>query len=504
MEKENQIIKRNFGELLVFSLLFLGIALSRFYDFLIFHSFAEIFSVIIMGGIFIIGWNTHKYSKSSFFLILGISSAFIGFFDLLHTLSYEGMGVFKGFNANLPTQLWIVARYLQCISLLLAIVMLNKDAKRKLWFITYSVISSILIIFIFTNLFPQCYIQGHGLTLFKIISEYVIIGILVISIIFLYKKRNQFDRNVFILLILSNFIMILSEFSFTLYVDVYGIFNYVGHLLKIFEFYLIYKGIIQIGLRFPFRSLLRKIKQSEEYLRESYQRTNFYKDLFAHDISNIVQNLKLSLGIFEDKLSGTELIKKDKTIQKLLGNAQSQINRGINLIYNVRKLSEIDSRAILLSDIQIEEFLRNSIDFIKKSYENKNINIKAEVTTKTLIVKANDLLQEVFENILTNAILHNNNEQINIIVEIKDSPNNPNIYLRIEFKDNGLGVPDKNKKKIFKEGYKEAKSSTGMGLGLSLVVKILNLFKGTIWVEDRIQGDYSKGSNFIIELPKSH
>ncbi|MEJ2249690.1 MAG: MASE3 domain-containing protein, partial [Candidatus Lokiarchaeota archaeon] len=277
MEKENQIIKRNFGELLVFSLLFLGIALSRFYDFLIFHSFAEIFSVIIMGGIFIIGWNTHKYSNSSFFLILGISSAFIGFFDLLHTLSYQGMGVFNGFTANLPTQLWIVARYLQSISLFLAIVMLNKDIRRKLWFITYSVICTILLILIFTKVFPQCYIQGYGLTLFKIISEYVVIGILIISIILLYRKRNQFDRNVFILLILSNFIMILSEFFFTLYVDVFGTFNYVGHLLKIVEFYLIYKGIIQIGLRFPFRSLLRKIKQSEEYLRESYQRTNFYK-----------------------------------------------------------------------------------------------------------------------------------------------------------------------------------------------------------------------------------
>ncbi len=42
-----------------------------------------------------------------------------------------------------------------------------------------------------------------------------------------------------------------------------------------------------------------------------------------------------------------------------------------------------------------------------------------------------------------------------------------------------------------------------MGVGLSIVKRIIDNFKGNIWVEDRIKGDYSKGSNFIVLLPEA-
>ncbi|MHA2281586.1 MAG: hypothetical protein ACXAC5_12135 [Promethearchaeota archaeon] len=57
-------------------------------------------------------------------------------------------------------------------------------------------------------------------------------------------------------------------------------------------------------------------------------------------------------------------------------------------------------------------------------------------------------------------------------------------------------------KVIFLKGNRELKGSKGMGIGLSLVSKILKIFKGEIRVEDKIKGDYSKGSNFIILLPE--
>jgi signal transduction histidine kinase len=503
--KDNGFKKGNLyliGEILIFSLLFLGIAMSVFYNYLIFHSFAEIFSVVIMGGIFIIGWNTREYSDSSFFLIIGISSAYIGFFDLIHTLAYKGMNLFIGYDSNLPTQLWISARYLQSISLIVAILLSGKKINEKYFLIGYSLISSLLMVLIFFNLFPVCYIEGRGLTNFKIISEYIIIAILSLSCIILYRVRKKFDKNIFLLLIIANIFMIFSELSFTFYIDVFGIFNYVGHLLKILQFYLIYKGIIQISLRHPIRSLFRKIKKDEQNLRESYQRTNFYKDLFTHDISNIIQNFKISLSVLQERILNKNLINEDNVNQKLLENLKSQINRGVNLIENVRKLSEIDNQSIVLSKINVLEYLDKSIEFVKNSFERKEIKITKEIKTENFMISANDLIQEVFENILTNAIIHNEHDFIEINVIINDSPDKPKDLLRIEFKDNGIGVPDEKKKIIFKEGYKEEKSPKGMGLGLSLVVKILNLFNGVIWVDDRILDDHNKGSNFIIEIPK--
>ncbi|TFF87772.1 MAG: histidine kinase, partial [Promethearchaeota archaeon] len=114
--KTQGLIKTNWiSELVISSLLFIGIAVTVFYNYLLFHVLAEIFSIIILSGIFLVAWNTKEYSESSFFLILGISSAFIGFFDLLHTLSYKGMGFFFS-GSNLATQLWIASRYIQALS----------------------------------------------------------------------------------------------------------------------------------------------------------------------------------------------------------------------------------------------------------------------------------------------------------------------------------------------------------------------------------------------------
>ena len=72
-----------------------------------------------------------------------------------------------------------------------------------------------------------------------------------------------------------------------------------------------------------------------------------------------------------------------------------------------------------------------------------------------------------------------------------------------KMKMNHSQISEENKKKNnFITSNKEQKGSKGMGIGLSLVKKILTIFKGRIWVEDKIKDDYTKGSNFIVLLPE--
>ena len=77
-------------------------------------------------------------------------------------------------------------------------------------------------------------------------------------------------------------------------------------------------------------------------------------------------------------------------------------------------------------------------------------------------------------------------------------------YCKIEFLDNGIGVSDDRKDIIFKRGNRELKGSKGMGIGLSLGKKIIKSYSGTIWVEDKVKDDYSKGSNFILLIPETN
>lgn len=72
----------------------------------------------------------------------------------------------------------------------------------------------------------------------------------------------------------------------------------------------------------------------------------------------------------------------------------------------------------------------------------------------------------------------------------------------MEFKDNGEGVKNTRKEKIFQRIPGKGKIDYRMGLGLSLVKTIIENYTGEIWVEDRIKGDHTKGSNFILLIPE--
>jgi len=114
---------------------------------------------------------------------------------------------------------------------------------------------------------------------------------------------------------------------------------------------------------------------------------------------------------------------------------------------------------------------------------------------------ANELLSEVFENIIMNSINYNRNKVVQIEVIISKVKIYSENYVKFELKDNGIGIDDARKDIIFQETHIKSRHSKGMGIGLSLVAKLIGLYGGEIWVENRIKEDSTKGSNFIILIP---
>jgi len=249
-----------------------GLYFSSLYNYLLFHSIAEIFSIIVAFGIFIIAWNSRRFLDNNYFIFIGISYLFVGHVDLAHTFAYPGMGIFQGYGTNTAAQLWISARYIESLALLIAPLIIGRKLKVNLLFLVYGLTISIgaVSIFYWQN-FPVCFVEGVGLTTFKKTSEYVISAILLGSIFTLYRKRGDFDSNVLRLLVVSIILTVASELFFTLYVHAYGLPNLIGHFLKIVSFYLIYKAIIETGLVRPYDLLFRSLKRSEERFRDLYE-----------------------------------------------------------------------------------------------------------------------------------------------------------------------------------------------------------------------------------------
>lgn len=251
-------MKINTLSLVALSVALFSLTISAQYNYLFFHCTAEFFSIVVGFGIFMFGWNTRKHTSNDFFLFLGIAYLFIALFDFIHTLSYKGMGVFQRADANLPTQLWIAARYMESTSLLIAPLFLTKRINCKLTLTSFAIVTGILAISIFLGFFPNCYIEGLGLTFFKKTSEYVISVILATAYFHIIKNKLHISAPIVILLLSSIVLTIISELSFTFYVSVYGASNLIGHIFKIVSFYLIYKAVIVQGLKQPYELLESK------------------------------------------------------------------------------------------------------------------------------------------------------------------------------------------------------------------------------------------------------
>ncbi len=280
----------------------IGLYFTTNINYLTFHTLAEGFSIVVAFSAFVIAWNSRKYIQNSYLLFLGIAYLFIAFMDLLHALSYKGMPLFIDYDYY-ANQLWIAARYMESLTLLIgfAYLPLNRFPRINLIFAGYTITTTLLIASIFYwKTFPECFVEGHGLTQFKIHSEYVICVILVISAIMLLKNRSRFSSKIFFILLASIIFTILSELAFTLYRDNYGTLNLIGHYFKILSFLMIYTAIIKIGIDEPFNLFFLDLDQANSDLKAEIRirkKTEVEKETLIKELTQALDEIKTLQGL---------------------------------------------------------------------------------------------------------------------------------------------------------------------------------------------------------------
>jgi PAS domain S-box-containing protein len=249
-----------------------GLYGSSRYSYLLFHNFVELAGALVVFLIFFLAWNTRHVLDNRYLLFIGIASLCPGVLVLAHTLAYEGMKVFPGYDADLAMQLWVAFRYVYSISFLLAPLFLNRNLHAGMILTAYGAATAVLVSAIFLGQFPVCYIEGVGFTRFKIISEYAVSLILLASLGLLYRIRDAFDRGVFLMLSGSILSSLFSALSYTQYARVIDVANIAGHFFELLSSYLLFKAVVVTGVVDPASLLFRNLKLSEERIRESEER----------------------------------------------------------------------------------------------------------------------------------------------------------------------------------------------------------------------------------------
>ena len=234
-------------------------------------------------------------------------------------------------------------------------------------------------------------------------------------------------------------------------------------------------------------------------IRDAYNRIEFYEDLFTHDMRNIFQNLIMGIELIRQDLKNKKHMEHFEEIYILIKN---QISKGSRLISNILNLSKLENSRLKLKKIALIPTLEKSIQSLRENFPQKSIKLSMNTLNDKLYIKGNELIKDVFENLLINAVVHNQNQIIEIIIKISKVQYKNIKMIRLEFIDNGIGIEPYRKKVIFKRGYQNEKIKRRIGLGLTFVGRVIEKYGGKIFVEDKIRHDYKKGSKFVLLIPE--
>ncbi|MCM8787475.1 MAG: HAMP domain-containing histidine kinase, partial [Candidatus Omnitrophica bacterium] len=237
----------------------------------------------------------------------------------------------------------------------------------------------------------------------------------------------------------------------------------------------------------------------EEQIRR-LQAMDHFSSSMAHEIDNPIMAITGQLHLielilkerFKDKIP-------QKDLEELLNHSQKTVQnlqRISKLIKAVREFSKQDKGELTI--INLDEAVEFALTILEPQLKYKQINFKKDIE-KNLKVKGNKIyLAEVLMNLINNSI-----DAVSSIspwqatIELKIYRNTKKTCI-IEVADNGCGIEKELLEDIFLDFVTTKASTSGTGMGLARVRKIVQLHQGKVWAESKGQ---NQGARFFVELP---
>jgi len=223
--------------------------------------------------------------------------------------------------------------------------------------------------------------------------------------------------------------------------------------------------------------------QQEQLIESQRDNLDLLNQMVRHDIRNDLNVVVGHLDLLAEHV--------DEGGADHLDIAQNSADNAIELTQTARDVTEILlQQQTERSPVEVKSVLKHEIEDVRSSNERALVTV--EGTVPTVKVLADDMLESVFRNLLSNAIIHNDKDVPEVTVSVMTTED----VARVRIADNGPGIPDEQKDQIFEEG-ETGIDSGGTGLGLYLVQTLVDRYEGDIWIED----NDPDGSVFVVELP---
>ncbi len=213
----------------------------------------------------------------------------------------------------------------------------------------------------------------------------------------------------------------------------------------------------------------------------------------SHELRTPLAVLKTDFEVFSNN--------KHKTVsdaEALTRRGLTEVNRMTDMVENLLILarSKNGSEALALADVDIARVLTSTVTKMHAAADAKHLQLKLHVEDSTSILGNAKLLEQLFTNLIQNAISYTENGKIDVLIKA-------DTFVTVIIEDTGIGINQKDLREIFKPFYKAdiARTATaaGVGLGLSIVREIVDKHKGTI----TIKSELGKGTIVTITFPLS-
>ncbi|MCM2263742.1 MAG: ATP-binding protein [Desulfuromonadales bacterium] len=485
------------------ALLILFYLLSRI-NYLLFHALVELFAVAVAAGTFMMAWNSKRFLENGFFVIVGFASLGVAILDIVHALAYKNMGVFPAATANLPTQLWIAGRWLEVGALFAAPFFISsRPHPRSILTVVIAVTALLLASIFWWRIFPDCFIEGSGLTPFKIVSEYLFVLLLAVTILLLLRRRADFDGQVLRLLIWSCYAFIGAELSFTLYTDVFGITNMAGHLFKVAGYYWIYRAVIETGLVRPFDLLFRELTRNEQVLRQrtrELETANASLEIANRDLEAFNYSVSHDLRGPLTAISGRcQILLQDyharldpeiKAFIEGIYGANNQMNELITTLLDFARLGTVELQSQPVDVSRVSAMIADRLMAFDPGRQ-----VDFDIAPGCETDADPQLVTIVLENLFGNAWKYSAKHARPRIVFGMDERAGERIFF---VRDNGVGFDMAQADKLF-EPFRQLHAGQGFegfGIGLATVKRIVERHGGRIWAE----GVPGEGAAFYFTL----
>lgn len=242
-------------------------AVSR-YDYSIFHTLVEGFSLMVAASVFMVVFNTRRLLDNHYLLYIGIGLVSFLILGVPHTLGYKGVALFPGFDNDLPTQAFTSQRLFLAATFLIAPLFVKRRLSARVAIAAYAVLSALVVAsLLWWRNFPSMFVEGQGLTPLKMNLEFVISAMFLIAGAHLMRYRASFEPRLLHMINAALACFIASEVAFTLYNTPFGMANLAGHFFQVGAFWFIYRAVVVASLVTPYSTLFRGLARSEQGLR---------------------------------------------------------------------------------------------------------------------------------------------------------------------------------------------------------------------------------------------